>query len=338
MSHLVTATIVAPTNLRREQTLANRKESIPSGFRGKDNTIFSFTENGIDTVDLLIENTRIFNLDEPVDLKNWNTLKVYKMLYPELGKSVRLTDPQEETNKSRDFSNKVFKVETFLRENENDSTLLRKFYRRLIGLIDGGTDTAVFMALLDLCKTSPDKFLNRGNILVQNEEFEMLALMDIAIERGLMIRDHDKTIKTKAGKIYAADIEKAAFQLHSDGDTRVFLQRAIENRTETVNTAYEPIIEDSEYVKLAAQVGKKQEANVVAQTGFGFMNDSDEQIYENIGKFTQAELLKREGFGVGMKWSLTDNPDKKFTKKGLIDFFRMNPSIYDLLNKSAIIL
>lgn len=339
--HIVTATIKPQSRLRQENVIPKRSRVFSSGFTGPGGVEFFFRDvRGSNEADLVIDDEKTFNLDNEVDRHNWDTLKVFCALNKDFAKDIQLIDQEEENNKSIQFADKVFKVESFLRENKSDYNLLSKLYRRIVGLAAGLTENTIFRTLLEKAKENPSLFLKTNKIIIENEGFEMLALLDVSIERGFMHRDLDKTIKKSDGTIYAPDIDKAAFQLKSDDALRVYLQRAIDGFAELSSAKDEPMIEDSDYVLLAEKVGMKH--NKPANTADDFtlniqanLAAFDSEFGDSFKSFMEAKLIEKIGAGISTRYFFPEMDDKLMTKKEMMEHLRKNTSQYALLKKQA---
>lgn len=322
MAHPVTISVKSKAKLRREQVPTRRTEIICSDFRDGDGQRYFFKDSdGSEMETLEINDVLTLDIDKPVDMWNWRIAKKFKALNPEDAEALEFIDQEEENDKSINFSDQVFKVESFIRENKEDSRLLAKIYRRLIGLIDGISDKAVFRSLLDLAREKPDKFLVGGEIISKREEFENMALIDIAIERGIMTRD-ESMIKLN-GKIYAQNQEKAAFLLNEDKETYFFLLRAMEGKTSRPQqTPYEAIIEGSDAIDynenaLNRPMGDSNAAKEEVIT--------EKQIADSITEFAKNGTIGRTGTnGVNTRYTLPEVAGKEFTKKELTEYFKKN--------------
>ncbi|MGG7664068.1 hypothetical protein [Dyadobacter sp. BHUBP1] len=346
MSHLVSVVVRHPVSIRKENVSVPRQEIIGSGFTGKvkgEVMEFFFTNDLTDRTDLVIDGQRVFDLDEPVDSHNWNTLKAYCMIHKDAAANIQLIDPQEETDRALAFSNKAFQVESYIRQNEDDLALLAKMYRRLIGLAAGLAPKTIFNALVSLSRTNPEAFLQGDKMLVENEDFEMLALLDVGIEKGVVLADTDGKIKKDRDTIYAKDIISAAFQLRTDSEYRVYLQRAVEGKLKTTPSGYEPIIEDSDYVKLASKVGVKAAEKIPVNDEFGISTAnsgvsnavSAEEIEQDLARFAQQGLLIKTGEKFSTRYVIPQISEQQFTRKEMISHLANNPAQYEHLRQMA---
>lgn len=338
MSHIVTATIQPIKKLRVERVAPKKELEVPSGFSTKDGRPLGFKNPlGEELEALIIKGTSTFDLDNPIDKHNWNTLKIFCMLNKEYGRDVLFIDKEDETSKMIEFADRVYEVETYLRDHKHDYVLMQKIYRRVKGLVEGMTEATVFRSLIDLAKAEPDLFIKNGQMIVDHQDFEMKALVDISIERGNLLSDHDGTIKNSDGTIYAKDHEKAAYQLKLDDKTRIYLQRALDQKKEVTSVKYNFEEEDSELAVLLGQVG---------MTGEGLLDenrmksdevimDSEDEIEINISAFVSAGFIERTGSGPATRYILVGISDFEFKKKELTAHFIKNYPQYDGLKQSV---
>lgn len=339
MSHIVTATIKPKSSLRVEKVIPRRSLTIGSGFSGPDKRRFFFIDNQHtrEEIDLVIEDSKEFNLDDPTDKHNWKTLQAFCMINKDLSREIQLTDALAETEKAIKFADSVFEIEQFLRSKKHDAVLMSKLYRRLIGLASGLAEATIFRGLLELSKEHPQKFIRSGKIIADHEEFEMLALMDVSIERGFMIKDLDGAIKRSDGSMFATNINKAAFLLVQDDNTRSYLQRAVEDKIEKADEKYVFDIEDdSEYVFLAQEVGSSDGLSeglldIKEEKEKKDTPDSSDEIDLNLTKFIKSGFVDKVGAGPSTRYVLSEISDQKFTRAELINHFVLNYAQYDNL-------
>lgn len=336
---LVTASVRPSSAIRKEIHPVKRTQVISSGFSGKIEAdkparIFSFTSDGEDEVDLIIEGTKTFDLSDPVDRHNWDVLNVFCKINPYSAKSLSLYNPQEAVEAQIAKDREIFEVEKFLRDSEADEVLLGKLYRRVIGSGSGLSAKQIFNKLILTAKETPDKFMNGGKIVSDTQSFELMALLDIAIEKGIILKDTDGKIKKDRDTIYAKSQEDAAFQLKDDVDFRVYLQRGIDPKATGPQQPYEPKFEDSDFVKLASSLGK--EVGTAVLDGKSSMDDED-TIKLSIEDFKEAGLIQSEGKGFQMKYLMPNFSAEKYTKKDLIAFFQKNQPVYDQFKESVLI-
>lgn len=337
--NLVTASVKPSSAIRKEPFPPKRTQVISSGFSGKIEAdkparTFSFTSDGDDEVDLIIEGTKTFDLTDPVDKHNWDVLNVFCKLNPYSARSLSLYNPQEAVEAQIAKDKEVFAVEKFLRDNEQDEVLLGQLYRRIVGSANGLSAKQIFNKLISTAKENASRFMVSGKIVSLTQDFELMALLDIALEKGIIFKDTEGRIKKDRDNIYAKDQEDAAFQLKTDIDFKVYLQRGIDPKSTGKIQPYEPKFEDSDFVKLASSVGKEVDAKVLGDQGAG---DDEETIKVNIEDFREASLIQVEGKGPQTKYLIPTITAEKFTKKELVAFFQKNQPFYDQLKENVLI-
>jgi|GEM_PF-6250647 len=334
---LVTASIKQTSAIRKELYPPKRTQVISSGFSGKiepDKPAreFSFTSDGDDVVDLIIEGTKTFDLSDPIDKHNWDVLNIFCALNPYSAKSLLLYNPQEAVERQITKDKQIFEVEKFLRDHEQDEILLGQLYRRVVGPATGLTAKQIFNKLINVAKEDSDKFMVGDKIVSLTQDFELMALLDIALEKGIVFKDSEGRIKKDRDTIYAKSQEDAAFQLKSDVDFKVYLQRGVDPKATGKQQPYEPKFEDSDFVKLASSLGKEVGTKTLDNQGLG---DDEDTIKVNIEDFKDASLIHVEGKGPQTKYLIPTITQEKFTKKELVAFFQKNQPFYDQLKESV---
>ena len=305
-----------------------RSLPIPSGFSTKDGRQVSFKDQqGQDIEELIIDSTTTFDLDKEFDSHNWNVLRLFCILNKTYGSQIVLTDLQAENKEAIERADKIFAVEDFIRSKKDDFVLLQKLYRRLHGYVEGISEAAIFRKLLEDAREITDKMLVDGKMIVDYEDFEFKAMVDLAIERGHMFREQDGTIKRHNGQIYAKDLDKAAHLLRTDDETRIYLQRSIEDVKPKATGAYKYLPEDSESVNLMSKIfgdgiltESKDDDDKKA--------DSNDEIEINLSSFISAGLIEKTGSGPATRYIIGDL-DRQFTKKELVAYFVKNQSQYE---------
>lgn len=343
MPHIVTVSLSPTSSVRKMTSAPKLQEIISSGFSNIEqggNDTFYFTRNLKDEVDLVIENTLTLDIDNPVDNHNYISLKMFKVLNPEMAKHIHLSDPMEEIAKANALSDKGFEVEKFLRENLNDDTLLAKIYRRLFGSASGITSQAMFKKLTDTARSEPQKFMYGDGLFTDMQSFELLALLDLAIEKGIIFKDVDGKIKKDKYTYYAKDINDAAFLLESDADFRIYLQRAVEGKVVVAKTDnYSPVLESSDYVELSKQINSKKAIGKHDEDLSGRISiesESDLEVEKTVASAIEQKLLLKSGEKMNTKYQLP-NIDGMFSRKELIAHMRKNPAQYLLLKQMVLI-
>jgi len=338
MSNIVSASLRQVNGLRKEAGGVLRQEIIGSGFTARLGSAEPrrcfFTSDGTDEVDLVIDNTIQFNLDNKIEAHNFKTLQLFCKMNPESTSHILLVNPQEIVDKELYFAEQSFKVQEYLRKHKNDETLLAQIYRRLIGLAAGLPSKTIFTKLDNLARTEPAKFMRGEEMIVETQDFELMALLDVAIEKGVVFKDTDGKIRKDRDTIYAKTQEEAAFQLRSDADFKVYLQRGIDPKYVKKVEAYEPKFEDSDFVSLFNEVGKPLEARPLDDSA---PIDDDAMMDIKIDEFLEAQLIEKEGKGPMTKYFLPTISDERFTKKKLKEFFASNQPLYNGLKEQSLI-
>ena len=204
---------------------------------------------------LIIDGQRAFDLGNPIDEHNWNTLKVDLALHPDLANDIRLIDPNQEAEDEMKAAKKLKNLLDILMDHETDSEWLAKVYRRVLGMASGLTSKVLFRALWDKAKTEMDSFAANGKWLFDGEYFETESLLDLACERGIILRDTGDFYKKQDGSPLADGRAKAVFVLSSDPAYRNYVTQAVS--TPMLDVAPSPIwnVEDSDLLDLVNNVG-----------------------------------------------------------------------------------
>jgi len=340
MSNIVSVSLRQVNSLRKEGGSTGRKEIIGSGFTARLGANVEpkrcyFTSDGTDEVDLVIDNVLQFNLDNKVEAHNWKTLQLFCKMNPDTTKHLLMVNPQEVVDKELQFAEQSFEVQKFLRDHSTDDTLLAQIYRRLIGLAGGLPSKTIFTKLDSLARTEPAKFMRNGKLIVETPDFELMALLDVAVEKGVVLKDTDGKIRKDRDTIYAKSQEDAAFQLRTDVDFKVYLQRGIDPKYAVAAVeSYEPKFEDSDFVKLMDEVGKGIDAKPLDEQG---EKDDEEMMLIKFDEFLEAGLMEKEGKGFQMKYLIPSISTEKYSKKDLMRFFQANEPLYNQLKEQSLV-
>ncbi|MCE7039241.1 hypothetical protein [Dyadobacter sp. CY312] len=334
MSGLVTVTVGSEFPLRVME--AGSQNSVEFGsfvYPGKDGALEMkhFQDEMAQVAPLSINGLITFDKSNPIDQHNFAMLNLFLTQNPDWKKDISISDPEVEIEEELQLSAISFEVETFIRKNEKNIPLLAKLYRRIIGPVNGITEKYVFNTLTILAKTDPLKFKTKGDYVYEDRSFEVLSLIDSCVERGLMSIDLDGTVKRKDGKIYAENIDKAAFYLEGDHAERTTLERLVYDK-DPQPMKYVPSIETSNLAEFKTQTGS------VAAQKFDGSIDPDvllAEIKTNIPKLVDEGFFERTGQGATTRYNFPGIPTPQFTKTELAEHFVKNPKQYEDFKERA---
>lgn len=328
MSGIVTVSVGSPFPLRVED--AGYERSIELGAFAVANEkgvleLKHFKDEMDQDAPLQIRGVGLFEKSNPIHKHNLNMLQLFLDLNPELNKELFISDPEVEIEAEFRQSAMAFEVESYIRKNERNVPLLAKLHRRILGSVKGIIDKVVFNTLTTLAKNDPEKFVVKGKYVYEDKSFETLALIDSCVEKGLLSIDQDGTVKDKDGRIFAQDIDRAAFYLESNEPEMAMFQRLVGDR-EPDQTRYVPTIETSSLVEIKTDSGN------AAATNFNGEANPEVLLAEikgNIPKLVEEGFFERTGQGPTTRYNFPGIPTPVFTKSELADHFVKNMKQYE---------
>ncbi|SOD80999.1 hypothetical protein [Spirosoma fluviale] len=240
----------------------------------------------------MIEGQRTFDLSNPIHKRNWNTLKADIKMHPDLASQIKLIDPQEDAENEMKAARRLKKLLDILMDHEADGNWLAKVYRLVIGTASGLTTQVLFRALWEKAKTEPDKF-GTTKWVFEGEYFETEALIALACERGVIIKDGE-FYKRADGSVFAESLAKARYFIDNDAAYKNFIQNAVSVKVEDKAPELSWTVEASdELLELVNQVGEKSE--LIPVNADGSVDQSGDADKRQVELETLIETLLNGG-------------------------------------------
>jgi len=301
---------------------------------------FQFLNSSMEPDLLVIDTVREFNLSNKADAHNWTTLQIWNAIYgPEMSPKLILNDPYEASEKESKKAEQVFGIHQQLMAKKNDRDWLAKVYRRVLGVAAAGlTDAMAFSRLFETASATPEKFFVNGQLVFESAEFENMALIDLAIEKGALLKDAKGFIKQADGKIFANDYAEAVHLLNRDQELKAFVLRTI-NREPEPFKSFETVKMSEDIAALIDQVGTKtdtlkfnEDGSVASKTE----EETEAEIKTLVDTLIDKNLiLKRSGEGnKGTSYRLEEFDENAWTTKSkIVQYFLMNKAERDRYQK-----
>lgn len=272
---------------------------------------------------LSISNVRAFKKANAIDKHNLEMIDKFLKLYPERASELSINDPDKEMDNTIALADLSFDIETYIRKNSSNESLLAKLYRRIIGQVKGIPAKSVIVTLITLAKEEPNKFLIGDRKVYEDKSFEMFSLVDLCLEKGILTQKTDGSIYDRDGRMVATDIEKMAFQLEGNEIERDTYYKLVDDAP-IKSLRYEAMPETAPNVNLSEETG------TVATNAFGEMTPEmiRAEIAEVFPKLKDAGFVVQTGAGPTTRYSLFDIPGSKYTKVELQAYFEQNQNQY----------
>ena len=341
MPNIVKARVSTLAPLRIENVKLLNEINLPGSFTAMvagQQKLFKFLDHLGEPADAMnLPNEKEFDLDNPIDSRNWGVLKFFLNQYPDYANQINLYDPVSEAKKALVEQDLALAIESKIVKNRENIEWLTKLYRRVVGHAIGVTENEILKSLRQLARDNPGKFQSEGGDLIfEDSSFEDLALIDSGLEKGFFSKDLDGQILRRDGKTYAENINKALFRFQSDNDTREMLMIELSGKQAAPKDApYIPFKENSEYVKLANEFGETVVEDILSDDLSIDQSAKEERFEEelklNVPKLIDAGFIEKKGG----PWLAIPNLDKNFRLTDLYGYFKMNIPQYENMKLRA---
>ncbi len=313
------------------QVVFPKSFAISTGLGTKE---FSFFDRAGEPKPLIIRGQERFDLNDQTDSHNYKTAKIFCSAFSALlGKKITFHDPYEQAEKDAKRADQTLLILTKLQEKRSDTKFLTQIFRRVTGLATAGiTPEMAFTRLFNLATSDPSLFFVKDVPVYEDQDWEMKALVDQALEKGKLIRD-GKLIKQIDGKVLAADYDEAVFFIRQDPKLKEFLMRSLQEVEVLIPVPAmdKPTLSD-ELLQLADQVGVSLPAPKTSEDGSLVKDkeDEDADITNTIKKLAEQGIIIKNGVsGLGQKFRLQEmESDKWLSVKELIGYFKVNSREY----------
>ncbi|RYC70666.1 hypothetical protein [Spirosoma sordidisoli] len=274
---------------------------------------------------LVIRGQRTFDLEDPVQKANYNLLSLLMALpdHATLKERIVLKNPEVDSLQAMEQEGLELELRLLITKHQDDEEWLRKLYRRVIGPASGIPVRTMAVALSQKAKQDIAPFRKGERWVFDDDYFETRAMLDLSIERGLILKVGEDYSLRKGGevKVLAVSESKMLHVLQNDAPLREYLQERFQEPAEGKErpTAFQ--IESSELVRLAGSLGE----------------DVDELPVTSTGQVDTATVAKREQARLTglvdklIAGGLILEADGKFTSPELTEEFSSKESIVDYL-------
>lgn len=299
---------------------------------GVPNRFFYKNEQGDKSV-LQVEGQRVFNLENPIDAHNWDTLKIDMALHPELRDDLLMVDPNKDADDQLEMVKRRTKLIDILLDHEKDTEWLAKVYRMVVGMASGITAKVMLRTLVDKAQTELDAF-GRSKWLFDSENFETEAMLDLAVERGVLTVD-DGFYKKPDGSALASDRAKAVYMLNNDGALRAYITQALNvplSVDRTPDTTWAPQVSD-DVAHLITKVGEKVESTPLRPNGSldeqAVSKRDDQDLSDMVDKLIAGNIIMEVGMGLFL-----EEANQSFNNKDeVLGFLKTNPAVVETLKE-----
>ena len=286
---------------------------------------FIYVDEQMKKKHLTIEGVRDFDLSKKDQKHNWEMLQIDLMLHPELKEQIELIDPNKIANDKIALAERKQALYAVVLGNKQNPEWLAKVYRRLVGPASGLTEKVLLNTILERLETDPSLFIDKqGKFFFESEYFETEALLDLACERGVIIKDGEY-YKKQDGSVLANDRAKAVYELQIKPEYRFYVQQAVSAPVTDKAPEIGFMIENLADVDLLKSVGQK--VDTVALNGDGSVDERSEDVKAQAELETIVEQLSEGGFVMleGDTMLVESIPTAFSSKAELIGFLKGNP-------------
>nr|WP_293840442.1 hypothetical protein [uncultured Arsenicibacter sp.] len=281
---------------------------------------------------MAITGVKKFDLDNPVELRQWKNITIMLKLpgMEELARQLEVVDPNKEDEDALQRERLEFELRGLILEHEKDQEWLLKVYRRVVGPASGIPVKTLARTLLDRIKLHDPKaktyginlFRKGGKWIFDDEDFENQAILDKAIERGIVVKDGKEFRTTGSdGKIFATSEERAIFEIINNKALREYLVARISSDQPTMDEIVIPEVVNEELASLLDEVAvpvvnpdKPKETEL----------DKQEAIATLIARLELAEMLTTEPNG---KITIADINQTFDDRNALIELLLKNEAL-----------
>lgn len=333
----VTATLKSNFALRQGGK-AEGKTLVLSSFQVTTNNQtknFQFLNEAGEPEDLVIETVREFDLSLKAQEHNWKMLQLWNALYgKDVSPQMILHDPYEQSENDAKRAKTTFGIHKVLMEKQSDSDWLAKVYRRVVGVTASGVTAKIaFTRLYQEASLNPDKFMYNGTLVYESSEFENMALIDLALEKGALLKDKSGMIKQSDGKPLAKDYAEAVFFLDRNPEVKQYVLRTINREPEPFKAATKKVELSAEAMALFNEAGSGVGGPALNEDG-SLAQKTEEQQREDIktlvDKLIEKALVMQKPAGNSTVYRLDEFADGVWhPKHKIIAYFEANKNEAD---------
>lgn len=346
MKNEVTAQVAQMANIRRERVKIALEENLPGTFVVLDDQKrprqFFFKDEHGDPIDtFIIHNLKKFNLDDAIDKHNWEVLKIFIAKTRGYSARIILNNPGEAAEQQINRDMKIFEIHKELQKIQSSKDEVVKLFRRVVGVTSGISNVAMYNKLWQTAKETPEKFQIDGKSIFENEDYHLYSLIDLAIEKGALLKVVDPETKQiiglrqRSGGIIAKSIDLAVYELKTNPELKKDVEFMANETPKPVDKAYVLEIDDKGLAQAMDQFGVDiQKTPVNPDSSINELQVDllfEEQLEGNI------EALIKGGFIVekGKKFMFPTMPKMLFTRDELSGHFKNNKPHYNTLKQQA---
>jgi hypothetical protein len=175
----------------------------------------------------IIAGQRTFNLDDEVcDGPNFKMIRALVNIegYESLKSALRFIIPNEDAEAEIKKVQREVDLNNTLMAHATDADWLGKVYRRVVGLASGIAPRTLLAELLKKVKEDSRIFIGKdGKYIFQDDAFDTRALLDLAIEKRVILKDGDY-YRTSDDRVIAHDEAKAIYELQTNTNLRTWIE------------------------------------------------------------------------------------------------------------------
>lgn len=283
-----------------------------------------FVNNVGEPISLVIGKDFSFNLDSPMDKRNYETLKKRVKYDSDFREHIVIEDDNLDIDEKIDtveykieVVNKVVK----LKEN-NDFKTLSHIHRRLIGSVVGKTDKVVYNNVLTITQQTP----NDVDKIINDADYEYNELIAKSVELG-KLEKNGETYTDKFGSIIATSTADMVFYLKNNKDFK-------DNLAALMTEGSKP---------LSSQALNKAKSEIVLDEMPVLVEEEPELFDDKVEAAEMSEddiramVDKAVDLGVMItrnnQWYKVENVQKQYHLKDLYDFYITNRVQVNILKR-----